>query len=409
MVIFSFFRAQDKLAYLSVISGDVKVSDGITEIEAKNGDLTARNMRTLVKTGQGIASLRLQDGSLIIIDEASTVEFNRYDDNDPRKSFALNLVKGRLLVINENGSQAPTQLLIGGDVAVRISDAVMGLEINLDDEVRKRVDCLIGQCLVNGYYLLLPGQNAQIKPGGTALFIGGIPYETWISLGRASEPNPALSVMLANIFPTITTLPTYTPKPSSTPRPSFTPTQIYTQITALTPTETMTLIASTPTPSLTMTPTPFIVYETNTPIPPTYVPPYPTNVPPSATNIPPSQTSIPPSQTSIPPSPTYIPPTPTRSQPIVIESCEVNPSSVPIGLNVTITFIIHFSSRTPGYGFDASINPIYPGQSGCSGVDSDGDGMAYCDGSSGELPELTTIFVTLSSPVGNCDVSYSSR
>jgi hypothetical protein len=173
-------------------------------------------------------------------------------------------------------------------------------------------------------------------------------------------------------YPTITTLPTYTPKPTFTPQPSRTPYLTYTQTATLTPTEMETLIISKPTIAPRMSPTPVPDIYTSTPVPPTNPPP------------------------TVPPPP-----------PVIIESCEIDPSIVPIGSNVTITFIVHFSS--PGYGFDAAVNPQYPGQSGCSGSDSDGDGMAYCDGSSGELPESTTIYVTLSSSVGNCDVSYSSR
>jgi hypothetical protein len=54
------------------------------------------------------------------------------------------------------------------------------------------------------------------------------------------------------------------------------------------------------------------------------------------------------------------------------------------------------------------IDLIYSGQSGCSGIDNDGDGMAYCDGSSGILPESTTVNVTFRSSVGDCVASYSS-
>jgi len=174
-------------------------------------------------------------------------------------------------------------------------------------------------------------------------------------------------------IPTITTLPTYTPKPTFSPRPSRTPFLTYTPRATLTPTEIKTIFVSKPTLGPRRSPTSVPDNSTKTPVPPTNLPP------------------------------------PTVPPPIVLESCEVDPSSVPIGINVTITFIVHFSSPAPGYGFDAANDPTYPGQSGCSGVDADGDGMAFCDGSSGELPASTTVYVTLSSSVGDCDVSYSSR
>lgn len=168
---------------------------------------------------------------------------------------------------------------------------------------------------------------------------------------------------------TVTLIPTYTPNPSNTARPTLTPSLTYTQIITFTPTETQT---ASPSPTRRSTPT-------KTPVPPTDVPP---------------------------PPPTAPPPTNTQPPPVVIQSCEINPSTVPAGINVTITFIVHFSS--PGYGFDALVNPDFPGQSGCTGSDNDGDSTAFCDGSSGLLPNLTTINVTLQSSVGDCSVSYSS-
>jgi hypothetical protein len=92
--------------------------------------------------------------------------------------------------------------------------------------------------------------------------------------------------------------------------------------------------------------------------------------------------------------------------PVVLISCIIDPSTVPVGTNVTITFIAHFSA--PGYGFQAVVDSNY-GQSGCSGTDVDGDGMAYCDGSSGVLPVSATVNVTFTSSVGDCVASYSSR
>jgi hypothetical protein len=82
---------------------------------------------------------------------------------------------------------------------------------------------------------------------------------------------------------------------------------------------------------------------------------------------------------------------------------------VPVNTNVGIAFIAHFSGNSNGYGFDTSFDSDYPGQSGCSGVDSNGDGLAYCDGSSGELPASATVYVTFSSSVGECVASYTAR
>ncbi len=169
--------------------------------------------------------------------------------------------------------------------------------------------------------------------------------------------------------PSITTLPTYTAGPtdtwvsSDTPSPSDTPTQV-----------------SSPTQVPTDTPTEVIPTYTHTS---TSTPHHPPNPPPPTTQAPP-------------------PP-----EPVVIESCKVDPSSVPVEINVDVTYVVQFSA--PGYGFDTKINQAYPEQKGCSGADSDGDGMAYCVGSSGVIPAGTTVFVTLTTSVGDCVVSYTSR
>jgi len=182
-----------------------------------------------------------------------------------------------------------------------------------------------------------------------------------------------------------TPIPTYTPIPTNTPPPSITPSLTYTQIPTLPPTDTQTpfVPTRTRTPRNTSTSVP-----TNTAIPPTQPPP-PTVQPPTATQPP--------------------PPTATEPPPIVIASCEISPSAVQAGFDTPITFIVHFSSNAPGYGFQAVIDPKnFPGQSDCSGSDDDGDGVAYCNGSSGMLPASTRVDVTFISSVGNCNASYSS-
>ena len=174
---------------------------------------------------------------------------------------------------------------------------------------------------------------------------------------------------------TATLLPTYTPRPTITTRPSLTPSPTYTPILTLMPTGTQPTLVLKKTLAPKMSPTSGVVNPPNTPIPPTNIPP----------------------------------PPPTQPPPVIVESCEVNPSTVPPGFNVPITFIARFSTNIPGYGFTAEINLIYPGQSGCSATDTDGDGMAFCDGSSGMLPDATTINVTFRTSVGDCVASYTSR
>jgi hypothetical protein len=184
----------------------------------------------------------------------------------------------------------------------------------------------------------------------------------------------ATSYSINTRHPTATPLPTYPTFPTFTPHPSYTPYLTYTQIATLTPTEMQMSFVPEPTLAPTMSPTSVPVNPTIEPIPPTKLP-----------------------------SP------PATGPPVVIESCEIDPFRVVAGQNVTITFIVHFSSHTPGYGFEAKIDPIYPGQSvGCIGIDKDGDGIAYCNGSSGMLPGSTIVYVILRSSVGDCVATYSS-
>jgi hypothetical protein len=223
----------------------------------------------------------------------------------------------------------------------------------------------------------------MIKSGGLSAF-GLIASATSANTSTPIEPTIVTATAEATDtpVPTVTPLPTYTPIPTYTPSPSLTPSLTYTQIATFIPTETQTPVPPTRTRAPTRSPTSVPVIPTNPPIPPTVPPP-----------------------TSTQPRP----PTATQPPPIVIASCEINPSTVPAGNNVTISFIVHFSSGAPGYGFSVVFSPEFPGQSGCSGNDDNGDSIASCDGSSGLLPSSTSVDVTFISSVGNCVASYRSQ
>jgi hypothetical protein len=223
------------------------------------------------------------------------------------------------------------------------------------------VACIIGYTMIKSGGISAFGSIASATSSNT-----NIPIEKTLLTATSYSTNTP--------YPTVTPLPTYTPIPTYTQSPSFTPSLTFTQIATLTPTETQKPLPPTSTQAPVMSPTSVPVIPTNTRVQPTVLPP----------------------------------PTATQPPPIVIESCEINPSTVPIGYNVPIIFIVHFSSPSSGYGFETVIDLIYSGQSGCSGIDNDGDGMAYCDGSSGILPESTTVNVTFRSSVGDCVASYSS-
>jgi hypothetical protein len=171
---------------------------------------------------------------------------------------------------------------------------------------------------------------------------------------------------------------TNTPTPYETSTPFLTPTLLPTY----TPKPTLTLVPSS-TPSPTYTPTPTFT-------------PTPTNTP--------TRTPLPTRRPTDTPPPPVAPPQPT-TPPVVLQSCNIDPSTVPVGTNVTITFIAQFSA--PGYGFQTSVGSDY-GQSGCSAT-AGSDGRAYCDGSSGVLPVGASVSVTFQSSVGDCVASYSSQ
>ena len=205
---------------------------------------------------------------------------------------------------------------------------------------------------------------------------GGEPSVGVIASATSSNTNiPSKTALVAaspfytmTPYPTATLLPTYTPEPTQTTIPSYTASLTFAQTVTSTPTDTPAPTVIPPTRRPTFTPT----------TAPTHVP---------ATEVP--------------------PPTATQPPPVVIQSCEVNPSTIAAGISVPLTFTVHFSA--PGYGFEALNPPNNPGQNGCSGSDGDGDGVASCDGSSGLLPSSTKIDVTIRSSVGNCTVSYRSQ
>jgi len=210
-----------------------------------------------------------------------------------------------------------------------------------------------------------------LQPGGLSAF--GI-------FASATSPNtdvpivntlvPATSTTTSTQVPTATLLPTYTANPTITPSPSFTPSLTFTQTPTATPTDTQTPFIPTSTPRPTRTSTP--------------VPPPPTN----------------------PPAPTTEPP-PPPPPPVELESCEISPSRVPPNESKLITFIAHFSA--PGYEFTiTAFSPSYTGQGGCSET-SGADGLAYCDGWSGNLTDGATVDVLFTSSVGDCVASYSAR
>jgi hypothetical protein len=261
--------------------------------------------------------------------------------------------------LSENIGQPPEQ----------VSDKKFKIPVAIDRQLFFSLAGIAGILLVIATFIMV---YVNMRPGHTSasgLVASATGSNTNIPIEKTLVTATYSSINSQD--PTVTPLPTYTARPTLTLRPSFTPVLTYTQIaTLLTPTATQK--SHIPKPSL-------AARMTSTSAP--------TN-PPSAP----------------------IPPTVIQPPPVAIVSCEIDPFTVPVGNSVSITFIAHFSSNSLGYGFTATgFNPQLPGQSGCDGVDTDGDGLAFCDGSSGILPDATTVSVTFSSSVGDCTASYSSR
>lgn len=259
----SILATDNQLAYVSVINGDVIVSDGITEVAAEKGALTPRDVRTMLMTRQGNALLKTPEGSYVILDSESAIEFNRQNENDSGKSFSFNLINGRAMVINGQDSQSPIQVFLGGHITAQVFRAAMGLEVQTDGNILESVDCLAGMCLVGGSSELTSGQNARISQDSTVKIANGVNYDAWKSLGRASDPDFALSNLLASIFPTITPTisPAAAPKEATHTLP-FTGTNTSTSSPSSTR---ITQITGTPTPTKTEKPIPITLSQTPTP------------------------------------------------------------------------------------------------------------------------------------------------
>jgi len=200
----SWISPKDQFVTLTFLDGEVMISDGFTDTAASTGPLATRNVRTLLKTGDGFAGLQMRDGSSVIVDSDSTIEFMQKNNNDPFQMFAFNLIKGRILVVSEKTGQTPTQMLLGGTEVVEVFQATVGLVATNSGTVRGRVDCLEGQCWVNGVYMLKTGQNAQILTGNIVQVTDGVLRDTWTLLSKASRTSLALSIHFERILSALT-------------------------------------------------------------------------------------------------------------------------------------------------------------------------------------------------------------
>lgn len=203
-IISTFYLANNPTVYFKVISGTVTASDGNTYSDAKEGKKIPLDGRIRIKTDSQVASIQLWNGSIVIIDSDSSIEFNRPKENENEMSFAFNLVKGRVLVVNEKIGLHPVRIFIGSDHTVRASKSAMGLVVFSNSKNLNEVDCLFGKCLVNGAHLLMTGQNARLGPGEIIHVTEGSSIVDWISLWEAGNLKSELKNLLVSFIPFIT-------------------------------------------------------------------------------------------------------------------------------------------------------------------------------------------------------------
>ncbi|HSM23850.1 MAG TPA: hypothetical protein VK856_03215, partial [Anaerolineaceae bacterium] len=134
--------ANNPPVYFKVLSGEVTTSDGNTYSDARDGKKIPLNVRTQIKTDSRVASIQLWNGSVVILDSDSSIEFNRPNENDPEMSFSFNLLKGKVLVVNEKKGLIPIRIFIGSNFIVQASKSAMGLEVFPDSKKLNEVDCL---------------------------------------------------------------------------------------------------------------------------------------------------------------------------------------------------------------------------------------------------------------------------
>lgn len=358
--------AENQLAYLSVVQGDVQVNDGQMDGQARRGALIARSGKASLATRQGYANLELRDGAFVVLDATSQIDFSQPSADG--QAAAFNLVYGRALVISGQDSQNATRVTLGGHTTATVYRAVMGMEVQREENVLQAIDCLVGSCTVNaqnGDLVLTAGQSAHIGQGDLAQVVEGIPYEAWAAIGGAAVPTSTRSVLLANVQPTLTLISTRVLVPitsgeTDTPTPGMTitltasawpPFETYSTETPTLTKQPRREATATPTRTLTPTLTPSGTYtHTVTPLPsstptptstPTWTPlpsdtPTPTNAP-TDTEVPPTSTLQP---TDIPTDPPTSTPEPPTAEPTATEIVQVT------SVDPTATFTKH-PTKTP--------------------------------------------------------------
>jgi hypothetical protein len=331
LVVISNIKAAPKgtqLATVSDIQGTVQVIDGDSQaVAVKKGALMARSTHTILKTDDGQARLAMKDGSSVVLDTQAAIEFGNPNGAPQPEAPVFNLVNGKTLVLMDAANQKPFIVQLAGHSSVTGTGAVMGLEVQSQDDPSQDLDCMVGSCQISfgGQFLgLSAGQHIHIGADGTSQTMSGARFDQWASLGGGSVPVPSAtpSNTPEPVLPTVTLGPTDTLAPTNTQ--VVLPTQVPTDTpTPVTPTPTITrtrrvipTATRTPTNEPNNHPVPTSVPHTAVPTSqPTSAPATqaPTNPPPPPTNPPPPTSPPEPTSTQIPPTaaPTDPPPVPT--------------------------------------------------------------------------------------------------
>ncbi len=222
---------------------------------------------------------------------------------------------------------------------------------------------IFGLLIVIGFFIGVNVVVNELQPTNT---------QTSMVIVKTKEP-------ISLILPTIANTPSPTfhkleLKPSSTNLPTFTPI-----------------------PSLTK-----FIHSTQVPTIPQSV--ITLKVPVNETNFPTQESTL----QNLPfpsPQPTIIQhPTPTR-EPVITTTCGIIPNSVPGATNASVVFWAQFSPPQSGLAItDEILSYQGVGQRDCT-AGSDSSGYASCQGSSGMLPYMDKVTVTIRTSIGDC-VTY---
>ncbi|MDD5368490.1 MAG: protein kinase [Anaerolineaceae bacterium] len=297
-------NANGQLAYITDLSGEVQVDNGDSPVSARRGALMAQSPRTTLKTNLGSAHLGMPDGSLLVMDAQTAIEFGSLNNPQPDKPLAFNLVYGRVLVSNGKENQVAFNALMGGKLIVVGTSAMLGLQAQPPDGSIQDIDCLAGACQVkvgNGYLTINAGQHVRLGKDGIPQQPGSVQYGDWAALGGAlvaaiSPSNTPTNLPVTATFtlaPSSTLIPTLlatTAMPPATMPPTATMTSSATASQTATAIATSTWVWIPPTktkrPTATEEPPPPPATATNPPPPPPTATPFPTYTPPPPTEFP---------------------------------------------------------------------------------------------------------------------------